>query len=692
MKTSNISFFQNNISSILSSALDSLSNISRLLMIENKKTNTELVNLIHLEKEIKRNEAVLQSKKDELQILEKNMNKKENMNTNYQEIIEKYVQILFSNEMNINNSLNEIQEKENDLLLKEYIIEQITNSDILPVEVNGLKTIKSNPPLITSRSELNILGEKKNNLEKKEFIFRKNNNNKNQLLANFKSSKSYDNLNNPPRDNLLIDDVLLKLKNNKVSKKVEHKTQKDFTNNNTIQNNFDKNELKQTKEDDENKKYLNKFEENNQEIMVNENIQYKKAEFKENKINNEDTKSIKSENQQFSKSVSESKGKNIETSLERFHSKKEEPIGIEKIEEFNLDKPIYHLHTFPKKNGQNIQENIDKNCLKNHLYKNPTQKKSNSLNNQLNEGKVRSDSNNLEKEILNNNDGIINEETITKKFDEYVYGNNSKEKNPFSLCLNRTKDKIELSQNLYIQNKKYPLKKNINISKLPSLKIEKNNSCINFNFKKANSRNKSPPNKIKKIKSNNHTIESGETISIKTTNNELYIPKHIQGEKIKKQKNQRNSYKSRNLSSQNLNRKLSITLPSTIELNKKSIDKEDQKTESIILQNQLLNNNDEILYRSNIFENLEDNLISNRKDDSITMDNISIEQEMKQGKKNTKALSRNYIPKKTDNLTMTIQPPKKYHYLFKIENNHSQNANYGKILTINTKKKNIIIK
>ena len=95
MKTSNISFFQNNISSILSSALDSLSNISRLLMIENKKTNNELVNLIHLEKEIKLNEAVLQSKKDELQILEKSMNKKENINTNYQEILEKYVQILF---------------------------------------------------------------------------------------------------------------------------------------------------------------------------------------------------------------------------------------------------------------------------------------------------------------------------------------------------------------------------------------------------------------------------------------------------------------------------------------------------------------------------------------------------------------------------------------------------------------------
>ena len=69
MKTSNISFFQNNISSILSSALDSLSNISRLLMIENKKTNNELVNLIHLEKEIKLNEAVLQSKKDELMFI-----------------------------------------------------------------------------------------------------------------------------------------------------------------------------------------------------------------------------------------------------------------------------------------------------------------------------------------------------------------------------------------------------------------------------------------------------------------------------------------------------------------------------------------------------------------------------------------------------------------------------------------------
>lgn len=173
MKTSNISFFQNNISSILSSALDGLSNISRLLMIENKKTNNELVNLIHLEKEIKLNEAVLQSKKDELQILEKSMNKKENINTNYQEILEKYIQILFSNEMNINNSLNEIQEKENDLLLKEYIIEQITNSDIFPEEVNGLKPIKSNPLLISNRSELNICGEKKKKNRKTRNFFQK---------------------------------------------------------------------------------------------------------------------------------------------------------------------------------------------------------------------------------------------------------------------------------------------------------------------------------------------------------------------------------------------------------------------------------------------------------------------------------------------------------------------------------------
>ena len=401
MKTSNISFFQNNISSILSSALDSLSNISRLLMIENKKTNNELVNLIHLEKEIKLNEAVLQSKKDELQILEKSMNKKENINTNYQEILEKYVQILFSNEMNINNSLNEIQEKENDLLLKEYIIEQITNSDIFPEEVNGLKPNKSNPLLISNRSELNICGEKKKKIEKPEIIFKKNINDKNnfQLLSNFKSSKSYDNLNNPLRDNLLFDDEILKPKTIKIQKEINPKIQKDFINN-TIQNTFDKNELKQTTAEDENKNDGNKFEEikNNQEILLNDCIQFKKVEFKENQINKEDIKSIKFENQQLSKVssiVSGSKWNNMQNSLEISQKKKnEEIIELNKIEDFNENKPIYHLHTSPINNGKNINENIEKENTNKYIYKSPSPKNSDLLKNV---DKVKSDSNKLEK-------------------------------------------------------------------------------------------------------------------------------------------------------------------------------------------------------------------------------------------------------------------------------------------------------
>ena len=696
MKTSNISFFQNNISSILSSALDSLSNISRLLMIENKKTNNELVNLIHLEKEIKLNEAVLQSKKDELQILEKSMNKKENINTNYQEILEKYVQILFSNEMNINNSLNEIQEKENDLLLKEYIIEQIINSDILPVEVNGLKPIKSNPLLISSRSELNICGKKKKNLEKPEIIFRKNINDKNncQLLSNFKSSKSYDNFNDPPRDNLLFDDEILKPKTNKIQKKINPKIQKDFINN-TIQNTFDKNELKQTTAEDENKNDVNKFEENknNQEILLNEYIQFKKVQFKENQINKEDDiKSIKSENQQLSEVssiVSGSKGNNMQNSLEISPKKNEEIIELNKIEEFNENKPIYHLHTSPINNGKNNNENIEKENTNKYIHKSPSPKNSDLFKN-LNIDKVKSNSNKLEKKNSKINEDLLNEESITKRFEEYVYGNNCKEenqKNSILLSPKLIEDKIQFTQNLSVQNKKLPFKQNINIGKLPHLKIEKNNSCINI--KKTNRKNKTVPNKIK---CSSHTIESGGRISLNTIKNNINInaPKHIQGEKIKGQNNRRNNYKSRTLSGQNRNKKFSITLASTIELNKKSIDDEkesSQKMENIILQNQLLNNNDEILYRSNIFDNLEDNLIRNRKDDSTKREDTIFNNEIYRKKKNTIELSRNYFPKKVETMTMTIQPPKKYQYLYKIEKNQSQNSNYGKILTINPKKK-----
>ena len=46
-------------------------------------------------------------------------------------------------------------------------------------------------------------------------------------------------------------------------------------------------------------------------------------------------------------------------------------------------------------------------------------------------------------------------------------------------------------------------------------------------------------------------------------------------------------------------------------------------------------NNDEILYRSNIFDNLEDNLISNRKDDSTKREDTIFNNEIYRKKKNT---------------------------------------------------------
>ena len=148
MKTST-SEQQCDISFLLNSTLEGLSFVVHELMKENEETNNGLVSIIQLEKEIKLNEEILQAKREEVSTLKKTMSNNTKLNENYSETLEKYLKILYENEQSVNKEISEIQDRDNDLLLREYIYEQIINNEF---------DIRKERVLVTSHSAINIKG------------------------------------------------------------------------------------------------------------------------------------------------------------------------------------------------------------------------------------------------------------------------------------------------------------------------------------------------------------------------------------------------------------------------------------------------------------------------------------------------------------------------------------------------------
>lgn len=156
MKTST-SEHQCDISFLLNSTLEGLSFVVHKLMKENEETNNGLVSIIQLEKEIKVNEEILHAKREEVSTLKKTMSNNTKLNENYSETLEKYLKILYENEQCVNKEISDIQDRDNDLLLREYIYEQIINNEF---------DIRKERVLVTSHSAINIKGKEIEEMKK----------------------------------------------------------------------------------------------------------------------------------------------------------------------------------------------------------------------------------------------------------------------------------------------------------------------------------------------------------------------------------------------------------------------------------------------------------------------------------------------------------------------------------------------
>ena len=95
------------------------------LMQRMKKVNEELLGVLQLEKEIKENEMLIQTKKNNgVNKYQEIINNDNNNNAN-KKLLEKYILKLYNKERDLNKQIESIYYKESELFMKEYILEQL---------------------------------------------------------------------------------------------------------------------------------------------------------------------------------------------------------------------------------------------------------------------------------------------------------------------------------------------------------------------------------------------------------------------------------------------------------------------------------------------------------------------------------------------------------------------------------------
>ena len=174
------------------------------LMQRMKKVNEELLGVLQLEKEIKENEMLIQTKKNNgVNKYQEIINNDNNNNAN-KKLLEKYILKLYNKERDLNKQIESIYYKESELFMKEYILEQLlleNNDDYYKEEGNSNGNNEEHKIELDTNTKRMINDTERNRFDNESSSSKENENNNNLLLLN-NNSFTNNNYNNDKEKNI----------------------------------------------------------------------------------------------------------------------------------------------------------------------------------------------------------------------------------------------------------------------------------------------------------------------------------------------------------------------------------------------------------------------------------------------------------------------------------------------------------